>query len=105
QDLTTLSDMEEGLRPLISDVWAWCERNKIYGRTITVKIKYSDFRIITRSRSSITPVISRDLFEKTALTLLAESITEDTTVRLLGVTVSNLEDLQPHVGQQLTIIF
>lgn len=105
RDLKELPEMEEGLMPLIQDVWAWCERNKVYGRTITVKVKFNDFRTITRSRSSVMAVADREMFEKTALTLLAESITDDKPVRLLGVSVSNLEDLQPHPGQQLTINF
>lgn len=105
KDLVTLPQMEEGLLPLINDVWSWCERTRIYGRTITLKIKYSDFRIATRSRSSVTPVTDRALFEKTSLALLSESIEENAAVRLLGISVSNLEDLQPQAGRQLTIEF
>lgn len=105
KDLLSLAQMEEGLLPLIEDVWSWCERTRIYGRTITIKIKYSDFRISTRSRSSAMPVTGYALFEKTCLQLLAENIPENSAVRLLGVSVSNLEDLQPHAGQQLTIAF
>jgi DNA polymerase-4 len=104
-DLSGMKEMKEGITPLMEDVWSWCERTKIYGRTITVKIKYSDFRISTKSKSSTTPVTEKLLFEKTCIALLAEGIEENAQVRLLGVSVSNLEDQQPHSGQQLTIQF
>lgn len=104
-DLTTEEQMKEGLKPLIQDVWNWCTRTRIYGRTVTVKIKYSDFRISTKSRSSTTAITNRDLFEATSFQLLTESLEENATVRLLGISVSNLEDLHPHSGQQLTIEF
>lgn len=104
-DLLSPTEMQEALLPLIDDVWSWCDRNKVYGRTITVKIKYSDFRISTKSRSSLTPVTNRALFEKTSQTLLTEGLEENAAVRLLGVSVSNLEDLQPQPGRQLTIVF
>lgn len=104
-DLSTIAEMEVNLMPLIQDVWSWCERNKVYGRTVTVKIKYSDFRLTTKSRSALIPITDAKQFETIALSLLKEGVNDQKPVRLLGVTVSNLEDLQPHPGQQLTLNF
>ena len=36
---------------MADDVWAWCEKTNARGRTVTVKIKWADFQISTRSRS------------------------------------------------------
>ena len=29
---------------MADDVWAWCEKAKAFGRTVTVKVKFADFR-------------------------------------------------------------
>ncbi len=105
KDLETLKEMEEGLRPLIREVWDWCERTQVFGRTVTVKIKFSDFQMITRSRSAVLPVMTAGLLAKTAFELLEEAALFEKHVRLLGVSVSNLEDMQPYEGKQLTITF
>jgi DNA polymerase-4 len=36
---------------MANDVLAWCEKANSRGRTVTVKIKWADFQISTRSRS------------------------------------------------------
>ena len=36
---------------MADDVWAWCEKAQVFGRTVTVKIKFADFHQVTRSRS------------------------------------------------------
>ena len=48
QDLGKLADIVEGVKSVLDDVWGYCERSGMTGRTVTVKIKYADFQIITR---------------------------------------------------------
>ncbi|MPR32415.1 DNA polymerase IV [Salmonirosea aquatica] len=105
QDLDTLAEMQGGLIPLLDDVWKWCERTGVYGRTVTVKIKLNDFQIMTRSRSSFLPIRERGFFENLAFELLEENFPLPLPVRLLGVSLSNLEDSQPYEGKQLTLTF
>src|SRR5579864_5144591 len=50
-DLTNLDAMIAELDPLIDKVWRHCESDGSRGRTVTLKIKFADFEIITRSRS------------------------------------------------------
>jgi DNA polymerase IV len=45
---------------MADDVWAWCDKAKAFGRTVTVKVKFADFRQVTRSRSFST-VIARQV--------------------------------------------
>ena len=104
-DLDTLAEMQSGLMPLLDDVWRWCERTGVYGRTVTVKIKLSDFQIMTRSRSSFLPIRERAFFENLAFELLEENFPLPLPVRLLGVSISNLEDSHPFEGKQLTLTF
>src|SRR6185436_10752956 len=50
-DLTELDAMVAELEPLIDKVWRHCELAGTRGRTVTLKVKFADFEIITRSRS------------------------------------------------------
>ncbi len=104
-DLDTLAEMQAGLIPLMEDVWQWVERTRIFGRTVTVKIKLNDFQTLTRSRSSFLPIRERKFFENLAFELLEENFPLPLPVRLLGVSLSNLEDSQPFEGKQLTLAF
>src|SRR5690242_7051621 len=60
EDLGRLKDIEDGISSVLDDVWGYCERTCILGRTVTVKIKYADFQIVTRSRTLASPVMTRD---------------------------------------------
>ena len=56
QDLGRPAEIEEGVASVLEDVWSYCERTGVAGRTVTVKIKYADFQIVTRSRTLAEPV-------------------------------------------------
>ena len=58
QDLTQFQDLLDGLRPSIEEVWEYCQRTSILGRTITLKVKFADFQQITRSRSTVGAIAS-----------------------------------------------
>src|SRR4029079_18961714 len=76
------------LRPLVDKVWRHCEATGNRGRTVTLKIKFADFEIITRSRSAPTPVAGRDNLERLACGLLEVEMPLPKRVRLLGVSLS-----------------
>jgi nucleotidyltransferase/DNA polymerase involved in DNA repair len=50
EDLTDPVQIEAGVIAM-ANVWAWCEKANSRGRTVTVKIKWADFQLSTRSRS------------------------------------------------------
>src|SRR5271165_3544550 len=58
-DLTDFEAMVAELEPLIDKVWRHCESAGSRGRTVTLKIKFADFEIITRSRSASSAVANR----------------------------------------------
>ena len=60
------------------------------GRTVTLKLKFSDFTQITRARSARTPVRTRADIEALARAILVGELPVPRPVRLLGVTLSNL---------------
>src|SRR4029453_14290046 len=59
RDLIEFDDLQAELQPLVDKVWRWCESSGVRGRTVTLKVKYADFRQITRARSLPEPVIDR----------------------------------------------
>ncbi|WP_262922002.1 DNA polymerase IV [Hymenobacter cellulosivorans] len=105
RDLTTYEELVAGLQPELESVWEYCQRTDVWGRTVTVKVKYDDFQQITRSRTTLLPVSSKELLEQVCRELLTPLLPLTKGVRLLGVSVSNLNTVEAAAGQQLTLIF
>nr|WP_235918999.1 DNA polymerase IV [Aureimonas psammosilenae] len=89
-DLHQFDAMREALQPILDKVWRYCETSGIRGRTVTLKVKFSDFRQITRSLSVQAPVSGRAALEGFALDLLHPLMPVPKGVRLLGVSLSSL---------------
>ncbi|HYH55066.1 MAG TPA: DNA polymerase IV [Anseongella sp.] len=71
---------------------AWrMEKHNLKGRTLTLKLKFSDFRLITRSRSLPGPFEDAAAISAAAGQLLLHADLEGKAVRLLGVSISNFE--------------
>lgn len=92
QDLREKSAIETGIIEMAEDVWKWCEKTGMYGRTATVKIKFSDFRQITRSRSMTAPIADFEKLKQICLELTNSIFPLEIGVRLVGVTLSNFND-------------
>ena len=88
-DLTVLEEMVPELEKLAKVVANRLDRNKLKGRTVTVKIKYADFRQITRSRTLPDATDNVGLIFETAVDLLKSSGVEEQRIRLLGISMSN----------------
>jgi DNA polymerase-4 len=91
-DLSEFDAMAAELQPLIDKVWRHCEDKGARGRTVTLKVKFNDFEIITRSRSVPVAVSSRSDLELLAIGLLQSEMPLRKPVRLLGVSLSSLQD-------------
>lgn len=104
-DLETKIELEAGLSPLIEDVWRYCHRTNAYGRTVSLKVKYLDFQQITRSKTTLSGIMDKTFFEKIAYDLLEQILPVPKGVRLLGVSLSNLEFGDEMIGKQLTLNF
>jgi DNA polymerase-4 len=102
RDLTEAADIEAGIGAMADEVWAWCEKAKAFGRTVTVKVKFADFRKLTRSRSFRTVIARHELLRQASLDLVRTLLPVTKGVRLLGVAVSNF-DRQP-VGNELPLL-
>ena len=101
RDLIEFDAMCEALQPIIDKVWRYCEGSGIRGRTVTLKVKYADFELITRSRTAAEPVASRLDVESAALDLLRRLFPVRKDVRLLGVSLSALGADQVEENSQM----
>lgn len=103
-DLFTAEEAQLALEPLIAKVWSYCESSTVRGRTATLKAKFSDFQQITRSRTLDAPVASRSVLEELISSLLEPLFPVRMGIRLLGVTLSSLDDeSEPRNGRQLRL--
>ena len=105
ENLTDAATMKEHLLPLAEKVFAGMTSKDNFGRTVTLKAKNPDFQIFTRSRSFTQPVRALDTLHQIACDLLDAHYPEFPEVRLLGVSVSNLEREQTAEGVQLRFAF
>lgn len=103
QDLFEFDAIREALRPMIDKIWRFCEGAGVRGRTVTLKVKFTDFELITRSRSLSDHVFDRRDVEHICLDLLALLFPLQKGVRLLGVSLSSLGQLPAGEARQLTL--
>ena len=87
-DLTEFEVMLSELQPLIDKVWRHCEDKGARGRTVTLKVKFADFELISRSRTLVGTISSRDELESASAELLKALFPLEKAVRLLGVAIS-----------------
>jgi DNA polymerase-4 len=84
-------EMEAVLQDLVEEVGGRLRQEGVYARTITVKIRYTSFKTITRSRTLPTPTcFDREIFG-VARELLRKNLAQGAAVRLLGVSTSGLQ--------------
>ncbi len=90
-DLMSLPEIREEVAVMARDTAVWLERRGLLCRTVTLKVRYSDFTTITRSH---TAPPTRDIAElmARAAALLDRTEAGARPVRLLGVSVHNLLD-------------
>lgn len=101
EDMADADRMRGHLERLAEKVAARLEKLQTAGKTVTLKVRYADFQIITRRMTLAGHTRDAVTIAYAAAQLLKETEAEARTVRLLGVTVSNL-DLE-ETGRQLEL--
>ena len=99
-DLTTIEEMEAEIDKIAVTVCNRLQNYQLKGRTITLKIKYSDFKQITRNQSFPNGVNDLENVKKTAMKLLIATDPEDKKIRLLGISLSNFGDVAVRVKDE-----
>jgi DNA polymerase IV len=100
KDLITKFEVIAELYKVEKELMERLENTGSTGRTVTVKIKFSDFRQITRSKTLQNYIRDFDTLHREVTSIRRTLNLEGTRIRLLGVTVSNLEKEEDE-GHQL----
>lgn len=104
-NLTSEIFMEERLERIAKELSKRLQKHKISGKTITLKIKYSDFTQQTRSKTLPYFISDAGLLLENAKELLYQEKMKDS-VRLLGISLSNLNtEIKKTVVVQLRFEF
>ncbi len=91
-DLSDEADLMAALVPVIDAAWARIARSGAAARTLTLKVKFGDFRTINRSRTLPVPIGGRSELADIGADLLRGLLPVDTGIRLLGLTLSGFGD-------------
>lgn len=83
--------MLERLEEIAGEVERRLQKSKVAGKTVTLKIKYSDFTLQTRSKTLSFYISSKELIIETVKDLLFQEGMKNS-VRLLGISLSNLNN-------------
>lgn len=89
KDLTAIEEMESEIDKIAMVVQERLRRRGLKGKTVTVKIKYHDFRQVTRSRSLDHAIDDAETLANVAKALLSSTQPEGKKIRLLGVGLAN----------------
>lgn len=92
QDLVERSAIDAALHEIAEVLHDRMERSHSTGRTVTLKVKYGDYQQVTRSRTLNEPITSIDEILKIAAELINQTEIGVRHVRLLGLTLSGLEN-------------
>ena len=92
QDLVEPDSLLAALDHVTDAVWRRIEAANAAGRTVTLKVKFSNFRQVTRARSLNRPVVDRATLAAAGTELLTALLPVPDGVRLIGLTLSGLVD-------------
>jgi DNA polymerase-4 len=90
EDLSDRDALRAALERVVDAAWTRIARSGVSGRTVTLKLRHSDFRTITRARSTSQPVGDRAQFLAIGFDLLDQQLPVTGGIRLLGLTLSGL---------------
>ena len=100
EDISSGTALRATLEDIIAIVWDRIEGAGARGRTVTLKVKFTDFQIMSRAKSLAHWVTGKDEFARLARALLEESLPLPMPIRLMGLTLSNLEGAEAAVNDK-----
>jgi DNA polymerase-4 len=87
-----LEEIQQEVAEMARGTAAWLDKRQLFARTVTIKVRYSDFTTITRSHTE-TATREESSLVRRAVALLDKTEAGQRPVRLLGVSVHNLCDV------------
>lgn len=100
-NITDIKILKDALLLLARDVSLRAKRNDVWGRTVTLKLKFSDMHSITRAQSGDATNSSKEIYDRACSLLGGLRLLQP--VRLVGVTLNNLQDFKDEPQMQLSL--
>jgi DNA polymerase-4 len=104
KDLTDIAEIRREIAAMAADAAAWLVRQERYARTVSIKVRYSDFTTIMRSHSDA-PSRDPEGIVARAVALLDKTDAGRRPVRLLGVSVRNFSVEEAPLDPQASLPF
>ncbi|MCL4150025.1 UNVERIFIED_CONTAM: hypothetical protein GTU68_001948, partial [Idotea baltica] len=93
-DMSTYQEIKPFLLEIIDKFYIRLNKKDNFGRTLTLKLKTGDFQTITRSLSKDYFIKDKEEISQLAISLLENNMDTFNSIRLIGLTASNLEKEQ-----------
>ncbi len=107
-DISSGPALRAALDDIIEIVWERIAEHDTRGRTVTLKLKFTDFQLMTRAKSLPRAIDGNAEFARLSREILDEALPLPMPVRLMGLTLSNLEgeegDERPPDMAQLSLL-
>jgi len=100
-DVSDHQVLEDALRQLVERVAERLRADGVRARTVSVKLKLADFRLVSRQVSRTSPTDDQEVIFRAASAALDRSHLESRPVRLIGVGLSGLEHPRPEIQMTL----
>jgi DNA polymerase-4 len=105
-DLYDSMELKERLREIASEVWRRTSKRDFYGRTVTLKIKYADFKEVSKRKTFSRPVEDFYTLWSMGVDLLdTVEFGKQKRIRLMGLSVSNARETDGMEDRQLRLDF
>ncbi len=104
-DFKNKTDILEQTEKIVDILTERKEKAGVAGKTVTLKLKFNDFKTITRSRTFHQYVRDNGKIRQIARVLVMKELPLKKGVRLIGVTISNLNNREKQKATQLTLDF
>ncbi len=98
EDIGRKSDLLKTLNRLSTMVSQRLQNSNLRGKTVQIKLRWSDFTTLTRQSTLIKATNDQKTIQKTATALLDQVWEEGRLVRLLGIGLSNLDSEVQQLG-------
>jgi DNA polymerase-4 len=96
EDTNDIKMIEKILLDLSEEVGTEARQSNYRGKTVSIAIKYSDFKSITRQKSISPTYLTKEIYQ-TGIALINEHWDKHSMIRLLGISISNFQS--PEVEQ------
>jgi DNA polymerase IV len=91
EDLADRQAMQAALEEIAQTLKVRIDSSNACGKTLTLKVKYADYQQVTRSRTVSEPILEAREMMRIAMELLGSTEVDVRNVRLLGLSLSNLD--------------